>query len=241
MGLQQLALDLPPAEALHTFDSFFAGSNEAAVNALAMLASSPKAPPRGAAYLHGDAGAGKTHLLHAVCAAVSERGARAIYLSAHMAAGDWPVDAQTMTLSDNDWELAALDDCHLFDAAKQRAAFMIYESAIARGMSVVAAGNAPPAQLRLREDLRTRLAWGSSWRLEPLSDADKLLALRSAASARGFDFSDELARWVLTHCSRDMRSLMQLVERIDRFSLGSKRSVTLPLLKAMLGQADGTS
>ncbi|MBU6437993.1 MAG: DnaA regulatory inactivator Hda, partial [Betaproteobacteria bacterium] len=161
-------------------------------------------------------------------------GGHALYLSAAMAVGDWPVDPHSMTLADNHWELAALDDCHLFDTAKQRAAFIIFESAVARGAAVVASGNVAAMHLRLRDDLRTRLAWGRGWALSPLSDADKLLALRSAASARGFDFPDELARWVLTHCSRDMRSLMALVERVDRYSLGAKRSVTLPLLKAML-------
>ncbi len=235
---QQLALDLPPAEALHTFDSFFPGRNEPALNALAMLAASPKAPPRGAAYVHGEPGCGKTHLLHAACAAVMAQGEHAIYLSAHTDTSQWPVDALTMTLSDTRWEIAALDDCHLFDVAKQRAAFMIYESAIARGVSMIAAGNLPAAQLKLRDDLRTRLAWGQSFHIQPLDDSDKLLALRSAASARGFDFSEELARWVLAHCSRDMRSLMKLIERIDRYSLGAKRTVTLPLLKAMLGQDD---
>jgi DnaA-homolog protein len=233
---QQLSLDLPPAEALHSFDTFFAGDNEAAVNSVAMLAASPKAPPTGAAYLHGESGSGKTHLLHAACGAVMERGDHAIYLSAHMSAGDWPVDAQTLTLADTRWELAVLDDCHLFDTAKQRAAFMIYENAIARSVSVIASGLVPPVQLKVRDDLRTRLGWGQIHALTTLSDKDKLIALRSVASARGFDFSEELARWVLTHQSRDMRSLMQLMERIDRYSLGAKRSVTLPLLKAMLSE-----
>lgn len=231
-----MSLDLPPAEALQTFDTFFVGNNEACVNALAMLAASPKAPPSGAAYVYGEAGSGKTHLLRACCESVLARGEHAIYLSAHMQVGDWPVDAQTLTLADTRWELAVLDDCHLFDAAKQRAAFMIYENAIARSVSVIAAGNAPPAQLKVRDDLRTRLGWGQLFALTPLSDNDKLLALRSVASARGFDFSEELARWVLTHQSRDMPSLMNLMERIDRFALGAKRSVTLPLLKAMLSE-----
>ena len=39
--------------------------------------------------------------------------------------------------------------------------------------AVLAAGNAPPARLDLREDLRTRLAWGLVYQLQPLSDADK--------------------------------------------------------------------
>jgi DnaA family protein len=231
-----MSLNLPPAEALQTFDTFFVGSNELCVNAIAMLAASPKAPPAGAAYVHGESGSGKTHLLRAACEMVMSRGEHAIYLSAHMQAGDWPVDAQTLTLADTRWELAVLDDCHLFDAAKQRAAFMIYENAIARSVSVIAAGIVPPPLLKVRDDLRTRFGWGQIHALTPLSDNDKLLALRSVASARGFEFSEELARWVLTHQSRDMRSLMNLMERIDRFSLGAKRSVTLPLLKAMLSE-----
>lgn len=234
--IKQLALDLPPSEPLHSFATFFLGENTAAVEAIAALCSAPCAPPHGAAYIFGKGGSGKTHLLHAACAELIENGQQALYLGAHTDAGDWPVDPHTLTLCDNTWQLAVLDDVHLFDAAKQRAAFMLYEDAIARGVSIIASAAMPALALAVREDLRTRMAWGTSWALTPLNDEDKLLALRSAASARGFMFPDELARWVMTHCSRDMSALMNLVERVDRYSLGAKRSVTLPLLKAMLGE-----
>jgi len=45
---------------------------------------------------------------------------------------------------------------------------------------------------------------------------------------------------LLTHFSRDLGSLMDLLQRLDRFSLAQGRAVTVPLLKKMLAEAPET-
>ena len=54
----------------------------------------------------------------------------------------------------------AVDDVEKLDDAGQAALFNAINEARQSGGAVLAAGNAPPAQLPLREDLRSRLAWG---------------------------------------------------------------------------------
>ena len=39
---------------------------------------------------------------------------------------------------------------------------------------------------------------------------------------------------MLTRFSRDMGSLMQLLDHLDRYALRTQRSVTIPLIKSML-------
>jgi DnaA family protein len=99
---------------------------------------------------------------------------------------------------------------------------------------VLAAGRHPPAQLALREDLRTRLAWGLVYQLKPLSDAEKVLHLRAQAARRGVPLSDEVIAYLLSRLPRDLSSLNAVLEALDRYSLATKRPVTLPLVRAAL-------
>ena len=100
--------------------------------------------------------------------------------------------------------------------------------------TVLAAGSAPPAQLPLREDLRSRLAWGLVYQVKPLSDAEKALTLHAEAQRRGLRLSDEVVWYLLTHVRRDLRSLIGLLAHIDRASLEQRRAVTLPLVRELL-------
>ncbi len=102
----------------------------------------------------------------------------------------------------------------------------------------VAAGSSPPGQLPLREDLRTRLAWGLVYQLQPLSDAEKAAALRAHAAARGLAVGAEAIDYLLTHLPRDMRTLAAALDALDGFALAQKRSLTVPLVRQWLA-ADG--
>jgi len=86
----------------------------------------------------------------------------------------------------------------------------------------------------MRDDLRTRLGWGLSFALQPLSEADARLALQQEAARRGVSLNDDVLGYLLTHHERDLGSLMRLLDRLDRFALTQHRGVTIPLLKQML-------
>ena len=81
-----------------------------------------------------------------------------------------------------------------------------------------------------------RLASGLTYRMAPLTDAEKGEALAAHARSRGFELSDEVSSYLLTHARRDMGSLMSALDAIDRYSLESRRAVTVPLLKEALGR-----
>ena len=126
------------------------------------------------------------------------------------------------------------DDVERLDDAAQVALFNAVNAARESGGTVLAAGNAPPAQLPLREDLKSRLAWGLVYQVKPLSDAEKALTLHAEAQRRGLKLSDEVVWYLLTHVQRDLRTLTALLEHIDRASLEQRRAVTLPLVRELL-------
>lgn len=222
-GMKQIALDIGLATG-PTLASFCAGPNEAALRHLQLWAGSPTRSPV-PTYLWGASGSGKTHLLKAVREALREQGASAGWLDATV--------AEPPEFNDS-WAVVLLDDVHLYTAVQQHAAFNWFVNAQTHQRGVLAAGDLPPAGLQLREDLRTRLGWGHVYQLQVLTEPERRAVLRQAADARGVFLGDEVMDFMLTRFSRDLGSLMQLLEQLDGYALQTKRAITIPLIKSML-------
>ncbi len=225
--MKQIALDIGLASD-PSFANFFSGPNEAAVKHLELWAGNPLRSPV-PTYLWGEAASGKTHLLKAVSQALREQGTSSGWMDASM------LEPPAFNES---WSVVILDDCHLYTAVQQRAAFNWFVNALSTADGhpcwVLAAGDVPPADLALREDLRSRLGWGHVFALQALSDTERRAVLRREADARGVFLGDEVMDFMLTRFSRDLGSLMQLLNQLDGYALQTKRAITIPLIKSML-------
>jgi DnaA family protein len=221
--MKQIALDIGLATG-PSLSSYFPGSNEPALKHLQLWTGSPTRSPV-PTYLWGGSASGKTHLLQAVEAALREQGASAGWLDASM---------HEPPEYDDSWAVVLLDDVHLFTAVQQHAAFNWFVNAQTHHRGVLAAGLLPPADLKLREDLRTRLGWGHVFQLQVLSEPERRAVLRQEADARGVFLGDEVMDFMLTRFSRDLGSLMALLKQLDVYALQTKRAITIPLIKSML-------
>ncbi len=225
--MKQMALDIGLAP-VPTLDNFVAVSNEAALDHLRLWVGNPLRSPV-PTLLWGEGGSGKSHLLRAVRETLREHGGRVGWL-----------DAQTLHPGEYDehWEAVLLDDVHLYTAEQQAAAFnwFVNAQAPAHGPArwVLAAGDRPPADLQLREDLRTRLGWGHVFQLKALGEAERRSVLRRAADERGVFLGDEVMDFMLNRFSRDLSSLMMLLDQLDAYALRTQRAITIPLIKSML-------
>ncbi len=134
--------------------------------------------------------------------------------------------------------LAIADNVDSLDEDGQVGLFNRINDAREAGTAVLAAGSAPPAQLALREDLKSRLAWGLVYQIKPLSDADRALYLATEADRRGMRLADDVVGYLLTRVRRDLRSLGTILDALDRTSLEQKRRLTLPLVREVLKARD---
>lgn len=227
--MKQLALDIGLAGG-PTLDNFHAGANAQVLQHLRLSLGEAGAPCSPVpAYLWGAAGTGKTHLLRAVHEHLRGQGARVAWLDA---------GSTRFSAFDERCSAVLLDEVHLYGTEQQAVAFNWFVNAIspATGAArwVLAAGDLPPADLPLRDDLRTRLAWGHVFALQPLAEEGLRAVLRLQAQERGIELPGEVVDFILQRFSRDLSSLSQLLERLDRFALRARRAVTVPLLKTML-------
>jgi DnaA family protein len=129
---------------------------------------------------------------------------------------------------------SAADDVEKLGEAGQAALFSAINEARQSGGAVLAAGNAPPAQLPLREDLRSRLAWGLVYQVKPLGDEERAAFLRAESERRGFRLAEDVISYLLTRMRRDLRSLTAVLDRLDQYSLETKRPITLPMVRDAL-------
>ena len=208
--LAQLPLDLlQPAQP--TLGNFVVGRNAEALAAVQAFAAD-RGPQ--IVYLWGPPGCGRSHLLRAVASVAS-----------------------TVPAFTPERHRYAVDDVHRLSEVEQARLFaLINEIRLAPATRVIAAGDAPPAALALREDLRTRLAWGLTYPLQPLTDDDKRAALTAQAAARGMPLTPEALDWMLAHLPRDLSTLTAALAALDAFALARQRAVTVALVREWLQQ-----
>ena len=130
--------------------------------------------------------------------------------------------------------LYAVDDIDRLDAAAQGRLFTRYNACRDAGAQLLLAARVPPAQAPLRDDVRTRAGWGLVLELKALTDAEKPATLAAWAHAHGFRLGRDVIEFLLSRQRRDMAALLGTLRALDRYSLSTKRQVTIPLVKELL-------
>jgi DnaA-homolog protein len=204
--MRQLVLEISPQPA-PTLESFVTGRNGELVAKLQDLAAGRLTET--VVYLWGEKGSGRSHLLGA-----------------------------TLRAAANPARISVSDDVDSLDEPSQIALFNrineIRERALEQGGTLLAAGSAPPAQLALRDDLKSRLAWGLVYQVRTLADEEKATYLREAAARRGLRIADEVVAYLLAHVRRDLPTLVSILAHLDEYSLSRQRPLTLPLVREAL-------
>ena len=209
-----------------TFSNFLVEKNQLIIAALQQL-SEPYL------YLWGNKGSGKSHLLQAVCHAMSEQQQASLYLPLAQ------LDEFSPAMLDGleQLQLICLDDVQFLANRLdwQTALFNLYNQVRHSGAHLVVAADTAPAGLALQlPDLLSRLSWGPVFQLHSLSDQGKRQALQLRATARGLSLPDDVADYLLKRCPRDMNSLFTLLETLDEASLVAQRKLTIPFVRQFI-------
>jgi DnaA-homolog protein len=212
--MQQLSLDVhliqPPS-----FENFVAGPNAELVAQLKAIAAGAR--PAKCLLIWGEPASGKSHLMAAIqeesnaLEAAATNSARTASSTSPIA---WLDDAQ---------DLDDLGQAHWFNT-------FIAQAAEPSAM-IIACADRAPMHLNMRPDLRTRLGSGLVYQLKRLDDEQKAQALRQHAANRQITLPEELLSYLLRHYPRDIRSLVHILESLDRFAFEQKRGLSLPLLR----------
>ena len=205
------------------FDSFWSGPNGEIVAALRKESSVP-------IWLWGANGAGKTHLLQAVCAAAGESAAyfpvaRSRALPLEALAGF----ERSRVLCIDDVDAVA------GDLQWERALFRLFNEAAELRTRLVFAARASPRQPKWSlEDWRSRAAACVVYHLRELDDTGRMQALRLRAAQRGLQLPNETSEYLLKRLPRDLPSLFDILDDLDEASLAAQRRLTIPFIRDAL-------
>lgn len=207
-----------------SLEDFVVGSNAAALDALG--------GERGALFLAGPAGVGKSHLLRARARARPG----ALCLSGLSL-------AETPQILDGaeaaSW--LGIDDVDCLGGKDEAATALlrVIDARAATGLPIVISSRHEPAALAdLLRDLRTRLTQCALYRLRPLDEQALRDWLRQRAEQRGLTLADAAVDWMLRHLRRDPGALEVALERLDIAALAAKRGrVSAPFARSVLGDA----
>jgi DnaA-homolog protein len=216
-----------------TFSEFFPGANREIIS---HLQNSVAGNGELQIFLWGKTGLGKTHLLQACCHLAQSLNRSSFYLdlaSTHLPDADIlnGLDSFDLVCLDNvesiagksDWEMAFF---HFFNQHRDSEHTLIVSAAC------------QPNEIAVHlPDLKTRLNWGLTLKIQPLADNDRITALIFKANQMGFEISPQVGLFLLTHYNRDLFALWQLLEQLDKASLAAKRKLTIPFLKEVLQDA----
>ena len=224
--MSQLALPLRLADHA-VFETFLGTGNEAVVDYLRSL---PGAAPGQGAWVWGAPTTGKSHLLQAACERFSDRAA---YLPLAGIAGAGPallegLESRQLVCIDDVDSVAGSDDW-------ERGLFALCNALVEAGHHLVVSAAAPPRESGIvLADLRSRFQRLATFQLRRLDEASRIAALQLRASHRGLELPADTARFLMTRSRRDMKSLYELLDRLDLEALRAQRKLTIPFVRDVL-------
>lgn len=225
----QLALGLTLKDEA-TFENFYTTRNGEVIAELKKMISGGD---ERVVYICGARGQGRSHLLQAACH----------YAHQHQMSSAYLPLADLISLTPevlNGFELLSLvciDDLHRIAGQPQweETIFHLYNRIYDSGGKIIIAANDLPKSIHLElPDLTSRLSWGMTFQLHSLTDAEKLSILTLRAKHRGISLSEEVGKYLLTHCPRNMGTLFAALDVLDKASLAAQRRLTIPFVKEVL-------
>ena len=226
----QLPFDFSISEKF-TFNNFLVSHRNAELAGLVQQFESYEEP---VAFIWGSEGAGKSHLLQAVCHDQEDKGGlQALYLPMQKIRIFGPEVFNSL----HHMDLICLDDFHEVagDRDWEETLFAFFNRSREAGVRLlVTATNSPRGLTFALPDLASRMSWGVTYQLHELKDDDKLAALDRRARDKHMPMPTEVLNYIFTRHARDLQSLLDVMDTLDQLSLAEKRRLTIPFVKKVM-------
>ena len=101
--------------------------------------------------------------------------------------------------------------------------------------SIIKSSKISPNNIKIDlDDLKSRLVWGHVFKIKAADDELKIKTLKKEANERSFNLNDDVVEFLIRRSNRDLTSLIEILDEIDRSSLAAKRRITVPFVKELI-------
>ncbi len=210
-----------------TFETFVIGpSNRLACSAARAVADAP-GQHYNPLFIYGDSGLGKTHLLYAIAHVIRGKNpqSKILYIKGDEFINDFIESVRSGKAGDfrtkyREADLMLVDDIQ-FVAGKvetQNEFFHTFNTLYESKKQIVLTSDRPPHEMAQLDDrLRTRFEWGLMADVQPPVLETRVAILKNKAAQLGFILSDEIANYIATKITANVRQLEGTVKKIKAF------------------------
>jgi chromosomal replication initiator protein len=237
-----------PLEALrfhpkYTFDSFVIGSSNRFAHAAALAVAEAPAEAYNPLFIYGEAGLGKTHLLHAIGHYVRQcsPGSVVRYVSTEQFMNDFIMALQTRAIPDfhrryRVADLLLVDDIQFLEGKERtQEEFFHTFNALHPKSQIILTSDRPPKKIStLEERLRTRFEWGLITDIQPPDLETRLAILQKKAATERLDVPADVMSFIASRIQTNIRELEGALIRVVAYSSLTRSEPTLELAQGVL-------
>lgn len=225
----------------YVFETFVVGPSNSLAYAAACAVGQKSGDLYNPLFIYGGSGLGKTHLLHAIGNAIQERNKKALvlYQTADRFVQEF-INAIRFDKIDRFQKKYQLVDVLLIDDIQfisnkdttQEAFFHIFNSLYDARKQIVFSSDTFPQNINgIAERLRSRLSSGMIADIHQPCVEVKMAILKRKAEESGQILSDEVAHFLASHVTSNIRELEGALIRVIAFAQLTQESITLGLVK----------
>jgi chromosomal replication initiator protein len=228
----------------YTFEAFVTGQSNRFAQAAALSVAEMPARSYNPLFIHGGAGLGKTHLLHAIGNYVLQnfRGKQLRYVSTETFLNEF-VDAirnQTMPAFKRGYrecDVLLIDDVQFMEGKEglQEEFFHTFNHLYGASKQIVLTSDRPPKSIAtLEERLRSRFLSGLIADVQPPDLETRIAILRKKREREAAEVPDEVLEFIATHVKENIRELEGALIRVTAYGSLTREAVSRELAEKVL-------
>ncbi|MGO9028378.1 MAG: chromosomal replication initiator protein DnaA [Acidimicrobiales bacterium] len=236
--------DSPVLDPRYTFDTFVIASSNRFAHAAAQSVAEAPARSYNPLFIYGDAGLGKTHLLHAIGNYVLENfnGRHVRYVSTETFMNEF-VDAIRTNATTafkrryRECDVLLIDDVQFMEGKEslQEEFFHTFNSLYGASKQIVLTSDRPPKSIATLEDrLRSRFLSGLITEVQPPELETRLAILQTKAEREQVFVPDDVLELIATHVKDNIRELEGALIRVTAYASLNRQPLSRELAEHVL-------
>jgi len=237
-------MESSPLDPRYTFESFVIGASNRFAHAAALSVAETPSKSYNPLFIHGGAGLGKTHLLHAIGNYARENfpDRHVRYVSTETFLNEF-VDAirnnatQSFKKRYRECDILLVDDVQFIENREslQEEFFYTFNSLYGAAKQIVITSDRPPKAIATLEDrLRSRFLSGLITDVQPPEIETRLAILRKKAEGSHFNIPNDVFEFIATSVKDNIRELEGALTRVCAFSRLYGTSINIAMAQDVL-------